>query len=99
MAAHAHRARQVRLDSFLGRMQTELLNRQRWRTRIELAKAIFEYLDLFDNRQRHHSAPGMRTPIEYEMIQPPIQPWPEVQHPDSTKPGNIPSPHARGHSI
>lgn len=37
-------------------------------TRIELANAIFEYLEVFHNRQRRHAALGMRTPIEYEMI-------------------------------
>ncbi|OBA50104.1 transposase [Nocardia sp. 852002-20019_SCH5090214] len=62
------------IESFWGRMQTELLNRQRWRTRIELANAIFEYLEIFHNRRRRHSALGMRSPIEYEMMQSPIQP-------------------------
>ncbi len=62
------------IESFWGRMQTELLNRQRWKTRIELANAIFEYLEIFHNRQRRHSSLGMRTPIEYEMMQPSIQP-------------------------
>ena len=47
-------------------MQTELLDRQRWRTRIELANAIFEYLEIFHNRQRRHSALGWLTPIEFE---------------------------------
>ncbi|GII32988.1 transposase [Planotetraspora mira] len=56
------------IESFWGRMQTELLNRQRWKTRIELANAIFEYLEIFHNRQRRHSALGMLTPIEYEML-------------------------------
>ena len=56
------------IESFWGRMQTELLNRRRWRTRIELANAIFEYLEIFHNRQRRHSALGMRTPIEYETL-------------------------------
>ena len=37
-------------------------------TRIELANAIFEYLEVFHNRQRRHTALGMRTPIEYERI-------------------------------
>jgi putative transposase len=55
------------IESFWGRMQTELLNRRRWRTRIELANAIFEYLEIFHNRQRRHSALGMLTPIEYEL--------------------------------
>lgn len=62
------------IESFWGRMHTELLNRQRWRTRIELANAIFEYLEIFHNRRRRHSALGMRSPIEYEMMQSSIQP-------------------------
>jgi putative transposase len=56
------------IESFWGRMQVELLNRQRWNTRIELANAIFEYLEIFHNRQRRHSSIGMLTPIEYEML-------------------------------
>jgi putative transposase len=62
------------IESFWGRMQTELLNRQRWKTRIELANAIFEYLEIFHNRQRRHSALGMRTPIEYERLYPTAHP-------------------------
>ncbi|MDI5936698.1 MULTISPECIES: IS3 family transposase [unclassified Micromonospora] len=58
------------MESFWGRMQTELLDRQRWRTRIELANAIFEYLEIFHNRQRRHSSLGMLSPIEYERVRP-----------------------------
>lgn len=54
------------IESFWSRMQVELLDRKRWRTRIELANAIFEYLEIFYNRQRRHSALGMLTPVEYE---------------------------------
>jgi transposase InsO family protein len=57
----------VVIESFWGRMQTELLNRRRWRTRVELANAMFEYLEIFHNRQRRHSALGMLTPSEYEL--------------------------------
>jgi putative transposase len=56
------------IESFWGRMQTELLNRRKWKTRIELANAIFDYLEIFHNRQRRHIALGMRTPIEYENL-------------------------------
>jgi transposase InsO family protein len=62
------------IESFWGRMQVELLNRKRWRTRLELANAIFEYLEIFHNRQRRHSSIGMLTPIEYEMLDLPQQP-------------------------
>ena len=54
------------MESFWARMQVELLDRRRWRTRIELANAIFEYLEIFHNRHRRHTALEMRTPIEYE---------------------------------
>ena len=37
---------------------------QRWKTRVELANAIFDYLKIFCNRQRRHSALGYRTPVE-----------------------------------
>jgi hypothetical protein len=50
------------IESFWGRVQTELLNRQRWRTRIELANALFEYQEIFHNRRRRHSSLGMLTP-------------------------------------
>lgn len=53
-------------EAFWGRMQVELLNRQRWRTRLELANAIFEYIEGFHNRQRRHSALGWNSPLEFE---------------------------------
>ena len=57
------------IESFWSRMQVELLDRQRWLTRVELANAIFEYLEIFHNRQRRHSALQMLTPIEFEQRQ------------------------------
>ena len=47
-------------------MQVELLNRRRWKTRIELANAIFEYLEIWHNRRRRHSASSWQSPIEFE---------------------------------
>jgi putative transposase len=54
------------VESFWGRMQVELFNRKRWKTRIELATAIHDYIELFHNTRRRHSALGMLTPTEYE---------------------------------
>jgi len=50
------------IEAFWSRMQVELLDRHRWHTRVELADAIFEYLEVFHNRQRRHSSLGMLTP-------------------------------------
>jgi transposase InsO family protein len=49
-------------------MQIELLNRKRWKTRVDFANVIFEYIEVFHNRQRRHSALGYRTPIDYELL-------------------------------
>lgn len=57
------------MESFWSSMQIELLNRKKWKTRVELANAIFEYIEIFHNRQRRHSALGYRTPIEYETLE------------------------------
>jgi len=55
------------IESFWSRMQVELLDRRRCKTRLELTNAIFDYLEIFHNRQRRHSALGMLTPVEYEL--------------------------------
>lgn len=52
------------MEAFWSRMQVELLDRHRWRTGIELANAIFEYLEIFHNRHRRHSSLGMLTPLQ-----------------------------------
>ena len=54
------------VEAFWGRMQVELLNRKSWKTRIELASAIHDYIELFHNSRRRHSALDMLTPAEYE---------------------------------
>ncbi len=59
------------MEAFWSRMQVELLDRKRWRTRVELANAIFEYLEIFHNRQRRHSSLRMLTPVEFEALHPP----------------------------
>ena len=46
-------------------MQLERLDGRRWTTRIELANATFEYLEIFHNRRWRHTSLDMLTPIEY----------------------------------
>ena len=62
------------MESFWSSMQIELLDRKKWKTRVELANAMFEYIEIFHNRQRRHSGLGYRSPIEFELTyeQPPI---------------------------
>ena len=54
-------------QSFWSSMQIELLNRKRWKTRSDLANAIFDYIEIIYNRQRRHSGLEYRTPIEHEL--------------------------------
>ncbi len=67
MGAVGTAADNAMMESFWGRMQVELFNRRRWKTRIELATGIHDYLQ-FHNTRRRHSALEMRTPIEIEAI-------------------------------
>lgn len=55
------------MESFWSSMQIELLNRKKWMTRTDLANAIFEYIEIFYNRQRRHSGLDYRTPIEHDL--------------------------------
>ncbi|MEO2095615.1 MAG: IS3 family transposase [Brachybacterium sp.] len=48
-------------------MQIELLNRKKWKTRIELANAIFKYVEVFYNRRRRHSSLEYATPHDYDL--------------------------------
>lgn len=54
------------VEAFWARMQVELLNRRRWKTRVELASAIHDYIEIWHNTKRRHSALNMLTPSEYE---------------------------------
>jgi transposase InsO family protein len=49
-------------------MQTELLDRKKWRTRTELSTEIFDWIEVFYNRTRRHSSLGMISPIAYEKL-------------------------------
>ncbi len=59
------------MESFWGSMQIELLNRQHWRTNLELAIAIADYIEHFYNPARRHSALGYLTPNEFEDLHSP----------------------------
>lgn len=56
------------VESFWARMQVELFNRRAWKTRIELATAIHDHIELFHNTRRRHSSLDMLTPTEYEHL-------------------------------
>ena len=56
------------VESFFGTLKTELVHGERYRTRLEARLSIFEYVEVFYNRQRTHSALGYRSPEHYEKL-------------------------------
>jgi transposase InsO family protein len=57
------------VESFFGTLKTELVYQQQYTTRNEARRAIFEYVEVFYNRQRRHSALGYLSPVAYEAQQ------------------------------
>ena len=53
-------------ESFFATLKEELLYRGVWPTRAAARRAIFEYVEVFYNRQRMHSTLGYLTPVAYE---------------------------------
>ena len=53
------------VESFFATLQTELLDRQRWETRPQLAQAIFEYIEGWYNPERRHSHNNQQSPVNY----------------------------------
>lgn len=54
------------MESFFGTVKEECVYRHTFRTRSEARQTIFEYLEVFYNRTRRHSALGQVSPVIYE---------------------------------
>jgi len=53
-------------ESFFATLECELLARQPFPTHLAARTALFEYIEVFYNRQRWHSALGYLSPVEFE---------------------------------
>jgi putative transposase len=53
-------------ESFFATLKKELVNRRPWPTKAELRSEIFDYIEIFYNRQRRHGTLGMRSPADFE---------------------------------
>jgi len=56
------------MESFFGSLKTELIYDRNYETRAEAQSDIFEYIEVFYNRQRLHSALGYRSPAAFELL-------------------------------
>ena len=54
------------MESFFSRLKVELIYAENYRTVAEARPGIFEYIEMFHNRKRRHSALGYVSPHEYE---------------------------------
>ncbi len=57
------------VESFFATLKTELVDDADWRTREAARTAVFEYLEVWYNRQRRHSSLGYQSPMQYEREQ------------------------------
>lgn len=53
-------------ESFFHSLKTELIYFENYKTREEARKSIFEYIEVFYNRERLHSSLNYKTPVDYE---------------------------------
>ena len=56
-------------ESFLHTLKTELIHHQTFHSREEAKQAVFEYIEVFYNRERLHSANGYISPVDFELQQ------------------------------
>ena len=55
-------------ESFFATLKLDLIYRETFRTRREARQAIFDYIEVFYNRQRRHSYLGYLSPAEFEEL-------------------------------
>ena len=56
------------MESFFATLKTECVERHRFQTIEQARTCIFEYLEVFYNRQRLHSSLGYRSPMAFEQL-------------------------------
>ena len=53
-------------ESFFGTLKNELVVHEDYRTKEQARQSLFEYIEVFYNRQRRHASLRYLTPVEYE---------------------------------
>lgn len=53
-------------ESFFGTLKSELIYQHKYESRAQAKAAIFEYIEVYYNRQRKHSTNGYLSPLNYE---------------------------------
>ena len=53
-------------ESFFASLETELIDRTLWRSHAEARADVFDWIEVFYNRERRHSALGYLSPVAFE---------------------------------
>jgi len=56
------------VESFFGNLKNELVHHRRFASREEARTAIFDYIEVFYNRQRAHATLRFLSPVEFENL-------------------------------
>ena len=56
----------AKMESFWATLKTELIGEQVFASRADAKAALFDYIEVFYNRRRLHSALGFQSPVDYE---------------------------------
>lgn len=56
------------MESFFSTLRAELTDLERFATRTAARTAVFEFIEVFYNRQRLHSSLGYRSPVDFETV-------------------------------
>jgi transposase InsO family protein len=56
------------METFFHTLKTELVYFERYETRSEAQASIFEYIEVFYNRQRRHSSLNYKSPVDFERL-------------------------------
>ena len=54
------------MESFFASLKKELVHHEDYATRQQAKASIFEYIEVFYNRERRHSTLGYQSPADYE---------------------------------
>ena len=66
MSRKGNRYDNAAMESFWSTLKQELIYRRHFKTRAEARQAIFDFIEVFYNRQRLHSSLDYRSPIDFE---------------------------------
>jgi transposase InsO family protein len=55
-------------ESFFATLKGDLIDRRSWATRAQVENAVGEWIEIFYNGERRHSALGNVSPIDFENL-------------------------------